>query len=259
MKFQENVPLKKYTSFKIGGPARYFFVPKTKKELIKAVQWAQKQGLPFFILGGGSNLLVSDKGYQGLVIRTGKPLSLYISKGLEWAVGIPGTIEGAVYGNAGAFSQSMKDAVASVEIFDAATGKTRIFKNSDCQFAYRDSIFKRNKNLVILSVKIKTKKSSLSKIKKYLNYRKENQPLDLPSAGSVFKNPKNYSAGELIEKCGLKGKKIGGARISNVHANFIVNLGGATSENVLELIRSVKKTVAKKFKIALKEEIVFLK
>lgn len=275
VRFQKNVPLKKFTTFKIGGPARYFFVAKTKKELIKAIQRAKKQGLPFFILGGGSNLLVSDKGYKGLVIKAGKPLSLYVSKGLEWAVGIPGTIEGAVYGNAGAFGQSMKDVVESVEVFDAAVGQIKIFKNSDCQFAYRDSAFKRNKNLVILSVKIKPKKSNPSKIKEYLNCRKEKQPLGLPSAGSVFKNPQNYFAGglgeenkfsssaftaaRLIEKCGLKGKKIGGAQISNVHANFIVNSGGATAQNVLGLIKLIKKTVMKKFKIALKEEIIFLK
>ncbi|MFH1423678.1 MAG: UDP-N-acetylmuramate dehydrogenase [Candidatus Nealsonbacteria bacterium] len=259
MKFQENIPLKKYTTFKIGGPARYFFTAKNKSDLLKAVREAKNRHWRFFLLGGGSNLLVSDEGYKGLVIKTGKPLSSYISKGLEWAVGIPGTVEGAVYGNAGAFGKSMKDAVESVEVFNTATGKVEIFKNENCKFAYRESIFKRNKNLVILSVKIKQKRSNLKKIKEYLAYRKKNQPLDFPSAGSIFKNPENYSAGKLIEKAGLKGEKIGGAQISDIHSNFIVNLGDATAQDVLSLIRLIKETVNKKFKVKLEEEIIELK
>ncbi|OGZ20038.1 MAG: UDP-N-acetylenolpyruvoylglucosamine reductase [Candidatus Nealsonbacteria bacterium RIFCSPHIGHO2_01_FULL_43_31] len=258
MKFQENIPLKKYTTFKIGGSAKYFFVAKTKTSLVKAIQAAKKASLPFFILGGGSNLLISDEGYQGLIIKTGKPLSSYVSKGLEWAAGIPGTVEGAVWGNAGAFGKSMQDVVKKVEVFDIKDGKIKILNNKDCQFGYRDSIFKKNKNLIILSVKIKTRKSNLNKIKEYLNYRKDRQPLNLPSAGSVFKNPKNYSAGELIEKAGLRGKKIGGAQISNIHANFIVNLNKATAQDVLSLIKLIKKTVYGKFKVKLREEIVIL-
>ncbi|MFH1780607.1 MAG: UDP-N-acetylmuramate dehydrogenase [Candidatus Nealsonbacteria bacterium] len=258
MIFQKNISLKKYTTFRIGGQAKYFFIAKTKNDLLRAVKEAKERRLPFFILGNGSNLLVSDEGYKGLVIKTGKPLSSYVSKGLEWAAGIPGTIEGAVYGNAGAFGQSMKDAVESAEVFDTKTKKVKIFKNKDCQFGYRTSIFKRNRDLIILSVKIKRRKSDFKKIKEYLDYRKKTQPLNFPSAGSVFKNPSGFSAGELIEKCGLKGKKIGGAQISNVHANFIVNLGTATAQDVLLLIKLIKKTVKKKFKINLKEEIIFL-
>lgn len=258
MTFQENVSLKKYTTFQIGGPARYFFAAKNKASLIKAIQKAKKENLPFFILGNGSNLLVSDKGYKGLVIKTGKPLASYVSKGLEWAVGIPGTIEGAVYGNAGAFGQSMQTAVKSVEVFDLKDEKIKILSNKNCQFGYRDSVFKKNHNLIILSVKIKTRKSDLNKIKEYLIYRKNNQPLSLPSAGSIFKNAPGFSAGELIEKCGLKGKKIGGAQISDIHANFIVNLGAAKAKDVLSLIKLMKKTVNKKFKIKLEEEIIFL-
>ncbi len=254
---QKNVPLKKYTTFQIGGRAKYFFVAKNKDDAIRAVLWAEKNKIPFFILGGGSNLLVADRGYKGLVIRTGKSLSLYVSKGLEWAVGIPGTIEGAVYGNAGSFKKSMKDIVERVEVFNTETKKITIFKNKDCKFAYRESIFKRNKNLIILSVKIKLKKSSPRKIKEYANYKKETQPLNFPSAGSVFKNPKGYFAGELIEKCGLKGKKIGNAKISEKHANFIVNLGNARAEDVIKLINLVKKSVKNKFGKNLEEEIQY--
>jgi len=259
MRFQKNVSLKKYTTFKIGGPAKYFFTAKNKNDLIKALREAKKLNLPFFILGGGSNVLISDKGFNGLVIKAGRPLSLYVSKGLDWAVGIPGTIEGAVCGNAGAFGRSMKDEVKAVEVFDAKTSKVKIFKNKDCQFGYRSSVFKKKKNLVILSVKTKSRKSNFKKIKAYLKRKKETQPLNYFSAGSVFKNSKNYFAAELIEKCNLKGKQIGRAKISEKHANFIVNLGGASSQDVLKLLSSAKQRVKKKFKIKLKEEVVFLK
>ena len=252
-----NIPLKNYTTFKIGGKAKYFFEAKTKKDLIKAITSAKKLKLPFFILGGGSNLLVSDKGFNGLVIKFGQPLALYVSKGLEWAAGIPGTIQGAVYGNAGAFGKSMKDVVERVEVFDVDTEKIKIFKNKDCQFGYRDSIFKKKKNLVILSVKIKSGKSNLKKIKEYLNYRKEHHP-QLPSAGSVFKNVGETPAAILIHQAGLTGKKIGDAQISEKHSNFIVNLGKAKAKDVLKLIKLVKKKVKERFKINLEEEIQYL-
>ena len=255
---KRNVSLKEFTTFRIGGKAKYFFVAKNEKELIEAVRFAKDNKLPFFILGGGSNLLVSDKGFKGLVIKAGRPLALYVSKGLEWAAGIPGTVEGAVFGNAGAFRGSMKDEVEAVKVFNVKTEKTSVFENKDCKFAYRSSIFKKKKNLIILSVKIKSKKINSNKIKEYLKIKKERQPLGYPSAGSIFKNPLNYSAAELIEKCGLKGKKIGGAKISEKHANFIVNLSKARSKDVKSLINLVKKEVKKKFKINLEEEIQFL-
>ena len=255
---KKNISLSKYTTFKIGGKAKYFFAAKTKKDLIKAIVTAKKSKLLFFILGGGSNLLVSDRGFKGLVIKYGQPLSSYVSKGLEWAAGIPGTIQGAVQGNAGAFGKSMKNVVKEVEVFDTKTGKIKIFKNKDCQFSYRNSIFKKNKNLIILSVKIKTRKSNVKRIKQYLEYKKEKHPWNFPSAGSVFKNPPGFLAGELIQKCGLKGKRAGKAEISEKHANFIVNLGGAKAKDVKKLINLAKKSVKKKFKINLEEEIQFL-
>ncbi|PIQ98596.1 MAG: UDP-N-acetylenolpyruvoylglucosamine reductase [Candidatus Nealsonbacteria bacterium CG11_big_fil_rev_8_21_14_0_20_39_9] len=273
---KKNVLLKNYTTFKIGGRAKYFYAAKDKEDLIRAITLAKKMKLPFFILGGGSNLLISDRGFNGLVIKFGQPLSLYVSKGLEWAVGIPGTIQGAVCGNAGAFKQSMQDAVKEVEVFDVKTGEIKNFKNKDCQFSYKDSIFKKKKNLIILSVKIKnrasegsededenevliaSKKSNAQKIKEYLDYRKERQPLNFPSAGSVFKNPPGFSAGELIDECGLKGKKIGNVKISEKHANFIVNLGRGEAKDVMRLIKIIKNRVKKKFGVVLEEEIVIL-
>ena len=296
--FQKNVSLKNYTTFKIGGRAKYFFAAKTKGDLIEAVSVAKKLRLPFFILGGGSNLLISDDGFKELVIKienlklkiensklivdAGISLSKLVDistkrglTGLEWAVGIPGTVGGAVFGNAGAFQKSMKNVVKKVEVFDTKELRIENYGLRDCRFGYKDSVFKRNKNLIILSVALKLKKGKKSEIKKkikeYLNYRKETQPLNYPSAGSVFKNPSpsqvflkkfgrasGFSAGELIQKCGLKGKKIGQVQISEKHANFIVNLGNARAKDVKKLINLAKKEVKKKFKINLEEEIELL-
>ena len=262
MKFRKNILLKKYTTFKIGGPVKYFFEAKTKKDLIEAIKAAKKLKLSFFILGGGSNLLVSDKGFNGLVIKFGEPLSDLVLKGLEWASGVPGTVQGAIHGNAGAFGKSMADNVKSVEVLNLNDLKIKKLNNKDCKFGYRDSIFKKQKNLIILSAEMELKKSNKKEIEKkakeYLKYKKETQPLSFFSAGSIFKNPKNFSAAKLVGECGLKGKKIGKAQISKKHANFIVNLGDAQAEDVKKLINLAKKEVKKKNGIKLKEEIQYL-
>lgn len=286
---QKNISLRDYTTFKIGGLAKYFLVAKTKKEIIKALKVARRAKVPVFILGGGSNVLVADKGFEGLVIKiqnskfkiqnqnskfkvyceAGMPLTKLAletakigASGLEWAVGIPGTIGGAIYGNAGAFGKSMADVVKEVEVFDLKKLDLKTFKKKDCLFDYRDSVFKKKKNFVILSAILilgkERKKVIEKKIKEFLDYRKKTQPLNFPSAGSIFKNPKNFPAGFLIEKCGLKGKKLGGVEISRKHANFIINLGNGKAEEVRKLIALMKKKVKEKFKIALKEEIEFL-
>jgi UDP-N-acetylmuramate dehydrogenase len=287
---ERNVLLSKYTTFRIGGRAKYFFKARNKKELISAIKFAKSKRLPFFVLGGGSNLLVSDKGFRGVVIKiqitnykfqtnsksqitgisvgAGLSLSKLVQlaaekglSGLEWAVGIPGTVGGAVYGNAGAFKKSMKDITKTVTVLEGGF-KIKKYKNKDCRFGYRDSVFKHNKNLIIISTELKLKKGEKKeiqkKIKENLEYKKRVQPLNYASAGSIFKNPHNFSAGELIEKCGLKGKKIGGAKISEKHANFIVNLKKAKAKDVKNLINLIKKEVKKKFKINLEEEIRFL-
>jgi len=283
--------LKNYTTFRIGGPAKYFFKAKSKKDLIKAIQAAKELNLPFFILGGGSNVLFSDKGFKGLVIKVqsskieskeaeNKNKIIYIESGvklshlvklslknsltgLEWAAGIPGTIGGAIRGNTGAFGGSMSDIVKSVEVLHLPELKIKNYELKDCKFSYKENIFKKNKNLIILSCTLELKKGDKKeieeKIKYFLDYREKNHPLDFFSAGCIFKNPGKKSAGELIEKCGLKGKKIGDAQISEKHANFIVNLGKAHSEDVLKLINLIKKEVKKKFGIELKKEIRFIK
>jgi len=318
---KKNILLRDYTTFKIGGRAKYFFVAKTKEDLILAVKVAKKNKLPFFILGGGSNLLVADKGFKGLVIKiqnsrfkiqnykirveAGTMLTGLLNAslkagltGLEWAVGIPGTVGGAIYGNAGTPKESMKDIVKEVELFDVKTEKNKIFKNKDCKFDYRESIFKKNKKLVILSTILKLKKGNKKEIKNktnnYLNHRKDTQPLNFPSAGSIFKNPRLrpaftkvsagkqgyggqakdflvgkigeenkfsssvFTAAQLIEKCILKGKRIGNVKISEKHANFIVNLGQGKAKDVKKLIELAKKRVKNKFGIGLEEEICYL-
>jgi len=283
MTFQNNIPLKRHTTFKIGGPAKYFFVAKTNEQLIAAVREAKTLSLPLFILGGGSNVLVSDRQFKGLVIKVhntklrikntrisveaGTPLSKLVAfalknglAGLEWAAGIPGTVGGAIFGNAGAFSHEMKNIVEVVEVFDTRKNSLRRIKNKDCKFGYRQSIFKRNPNLIILSCILNLKKGDRHEIKKEiqrcLDYRASHHPKN-PSAGSVFVNPKGYAARELIDVSGLKGKKIGGAQISSVHSNFIINSGGAKARDVQELIALVKKTIAQKYKIKMREEIIW--
>ena len=282
-----NVPLKNYTTFRIGGAAEYFFTAKSKEDLMKAILAAQIYNLPFFILGGGSNLLVSDNGFRGLVIKIqnskfqildskiiaesgvllGKLVNISASKGLtglEEAMAIPGTIGGAIRGNTGAFGKSMADVIKTVTVLEFSNSKFkfRIFENKDCKFDFRDSIFKRNPNLIILSAEIQLKrgdkKDIKEKMKKYLDYRKKNHPLNFPSIGCIFKNSKNFYAGELIEKCGLKGKRIGDVKVSEKHCNFIVNLGHGTAENVKELIKIIKQKAKEKFNIKLEEEIELL-
>ena len=278
----KNVLLKNLTTFQIGGKAEYFFEAQSKEEIIKTIQMAKQKNLPFFILGGGSNVLFSDKGFKGLVIKTqnsklktqnskiqaeaGASLKELVSAaaenglaGLEWATGIPGTVGGAIYGNAAAFSKSMLDIVEKVEIFDSQELKIKNYQSEDCQFDYRKSIFKENKNLIILSAVLELEKGDKDeineKIEEFFKYRRERHPLQFPSAGCVFKNPENASAAQLIEKCGLKGKKIGQAQVSEKHANFIINLGEARSQDILELIELIKNKIRNKFGLELEKEL----
>lgn len=303
-RIKKDISLKGYSTFKIGGIARYFLEAKTREEIIKAITTAKENHLPFFILGGGSNILFSDKPYNGLIIKINnkeivfkkdtvsvgagiglsKLLSELVKKnlsGLEWSIGIPGTLGGAIYGNAGAFSKSMQDIIKSIEVFEIKSLKTKKFSLKQCNFGYKESIFKRNKNLVILSAELIFKKGNSEKMKKEIieisKKRKISQPIKFPSAGCVFKNhlgkikdkkiiekfpelkifnEKNIiPAGFLIEKCGLKGKRINDAQISKNHANFIINLNKARARDVLQLIHLVKKSVKTKFRINLEEEI----
>lgn len=313
-KIKKNILLKNHTTFKIGGPAKYFYIAKRKEDLIGAIKVAKKLKLPFIVLGEGSNVLFSDRGYKGLVIKfqarsskfqnsnvyveAGVKLNELVESaakgsltGLGWAAGIPGTVGGAVRGNAGAFGSVIADAIKRVEVFDAKTLRVKNLSRKDCKFSSKDTVFKHRKNLIILSVVFKLKKGNKKeiqrKINEYLNYRRKNHPLDFPSAGCVFKNPeikiparggsafggKNKNllkefpelkefnkkgiipSAYLIEKCGLKGKKLGQAKFSENHANFIINLGKAKTKDVLSLINLAKQKIKSKFGIILEEEI----
>jgi UDP-N-acetylmuramate dehydrogenase len=304
VKLELSVPLKNYTTFKIGGPAKYFLIAKSKADLVSGLEKAKELKAPVFILGGGSNILVSDKGFNGLVIKVedtdfkienekilaGAGLSLtkfsYLAadegfSGFEWAGGIPGTVGGAIFGHAQAFGDKISDTLESVEVLDEKTLKFKTLPKAQCGFSLKNSIFKKNKNLIIISAvfagKPDDKEKIRAKIKDYLEHRKSRHPISFPSAGSVFVNPevkirdkkllKDYPelfvfnekgaihSGYLIEKVGLKGKKIGGAQISDQHANFIINVGDAKAKDVLGLIKLAKQKVKKTFNIELETEV----
>lgn len=290
-KIKKNVSLKKYSSFRIGGRARYFLKVEDFNTLIEALLFAQKIKLPYFILGGGTNVLISDSGFDGLLIKneiskitsfserpfsktilltSGTKLSSFLEfslenglEGGEFLAGIPGTVGGAIFSNSGAFSKSISEIVEEVEVFDLKKKEKINFLKKDCRFKYRDSIFKKDPFKIILSVKVFLKKGEKKDVKKrissYLNERKKSQPLSSKTVGCIFKNPSELiSAGYLIEKAGLKGKRIGRVKISQKHANFIINLGNGKAREVLALIKKAKNEVKKKFGIDLVEEINYL-
>lgn len=283
IRYRENEPMKLHTSFRIGGNAKLFVEPQSENELALLVRSFYEHEVEFFILGNGSNLLVNDDGVSKVVIHLGKgfdslvmldettiaasagaPLSsvckLALSKGLtglEFAYGIPGSVGGAVYMNAGAYGGEMKDVVSSCSHIDK-TGGFGLLKNDELSFGYRKSAYCAN-GCIVTNATFKLKKGDKNEIEERMNEllqkRIDKQPLNYPSAGSVFKRPEGYFAGALIEQSGLKGKIIGGAAVSEKHAGFIVNVGNATCRDVLELIEYCQKTVFEKFGVELETEI----
>ena len=280
---EKNVLLANYTTFKIGGPADLFYEAKTEEDLVRAVGVARDKALSFLILGGGSKLLIGDGGFRGLVIKVENP-DLEIAKegemrvvvgagmvtgdlveklvqagiaGLEFMAGIPGTIGGAVKGNAGAWQQNIGDKILRVKVL-SPEGKISWLSQEECQFDYRTSRFKRGSGEIVLVAEFGLSRGEPEVIKKKIkeNLEKRSVQPKEPSAGSVFVNPKPEAAGEMIEACGLKGKQIGGAKISEKHANFIVNLGGAKATDIVALIELAQAAVKEKFGVDLKEEIV---
>lgn len=306
MEIKEFVELAPYTSFKIGGKSRYFGIAKNQEELLELLKFAKEKNLPFLILGKGSNILVSDAGFKGLAIinrakafktegekviaETGISLAELIEKtnknglaGLEWAISIPGTLGGAIRGNAGAFGGEIKDFVKEIKVYDFKKDEFAVLGVSECDFRYRHSIFKENPNLIISEAKLTLRKGSGKEgdlIKNYLNERNFSQDISNSSAGCVFKNipwlrkdidkkklieyhselrqfsdKPNIPAGFLTDYLGLKGYQIGQAQISRKHGNFIINLGGASAESVIMLIGLIKERVHRHYGIQLEEEI----
>lgn len=278
-------PMKNYTSFKVGGKADVLIKVKNEEELKSILECAIKRNIPYYIIGNGSNLLVLDEGIKGIVIKNeitnikidkkeenevyvkvgagyklGKLAYELANKeisGLEELAGIPGTIGGAVRMNAGAHGKEMKDIVKQITTIDKL-GKKHILSNKEAKFEYRNSIFSKE-DLIITEVilKLGKKKSTeiINEIKKYAKIRKEKQPLEYPSAGSTFKRGDTYITAKLIDECGLKGYEIGGAKISEKHAGFVINTGNASAKDILDLIEYVKKEVFKKFGKEIKMEV----
>jgi len=310
MNFQENVFLKNYSNYKIGGPAKFFVEISSVEELKKALELAKSNALDrIAILGGGTNVLINDEGFNGLVIynkiggikRQGSNLKVgsgvlikdlldYCIEnslaGLEWAGGLPGTIGGAVRGNAGSFGGETKNNVIEVRSLNLRTLSGKIRNNLQCQFAYRDSIFKSGVadaefiTSVTLKLTLGDKEEIKKRIAQKIDYRGSHQPLNYPSIGSTFKNvpldslPKNLQkkfssvvkndpflvvpVTKLLAWCGLKGKRAGGAMISEKHPNFIVNVNNATAKDVKALIEIAKEAVRKRYNLILQEEIIYL-
>lgn len=277
-------PLSEHTTFQIGGAADYFISPSDIDSFKDALILIRQAKLPYFILGNGSNLLVHDKGYRGVVLSTKKLTRMSCKEtvvvaeagvslkdaadyalqkglsGLEFACGIPGSVGGAVFMNAGAYGGEIKNIVERVEAVNAV-GETRFFSAEECEFGTRKSFFQ-NTNWVILSVHFRLVFSNVegidAKMREYTEMRTSKQPLEYGSAGSVFKRPEGHYAGKLIEDAGLKGLRYRNAEISSKHSGFIVNLGGATSEEVLTLIRLAQKVVSDRFGITLEREVRLL-
>ncbi len=280
-----NEPMKRHTTFRIGGPADYYLCPHSAKEIQKVVEICREEKLPYFILGNGSNLLVSDQGYRGVVIQLWKNVSdirvegcLIQAKagaslakiaaealeegltGMEFAAGIPGTLGGAVVMNAGAYGGEMKDILKEVLVMDQQ-GRIFTLEKKDLKLGYRTSAVK-EKGYIVLAAVLELRPGDREEIRKLMEdlkqKRVEKQPLDLPSAGSTFKRPEGYFAGKLIMDAGLRGFSVGGAQVSEKHCGFVVNTGGASASDVLTLIREVQKRVREKFGVELETEVKFL-
>ena len=277
-------PLSRHTSWHIGGPADYFLSVGTTDDLIEGVLAAREQALPVFILGGGTNLLVADAGIRGVVIHnevddtsvdgtrisaTAGVTMAHVAAvagrngigGLEFAATVPGTVGGAVHGNAGAFGTETKDVVEEVALFDPATGVS-IVEPRELAFRYRYSALKERPEVVVLQAAFRGVPSErgavVAKIKEMANLRMQKQPLRLPNSGSVFKNPPGDHAGRLVEAAGLKGLRVGGAVVSEKHGNFIVNDAEATAADVRALIEEVQRRVFETFGVRLEPEVEFV-
>ena len=274
-----------YTTFKIGGPADYLARPTTYTQIAEVIKLAEEHSVPYFILGNGSNVLVSDKGYRGLIIHISQNLShietdgnriragagalliktAYEAKkhsltGMEFASGIPGTVGGAVYMNAGAYGGEMKNIISSVKVLDRDYNIKDI-PVCDMDFSYRHSIIE-EQGMIVLEAEFELKQGDVQQIeqemKRLAESRQSKQPLSLPSAGSTFKRPEGNFAGKLIMDAGLKGAAVGDAMVSQKHCGFVVNNGKATAEDVRRLIKHIQDTVYDRFGVHLETEVKML-
>ena len=285
-KIKYNEPLSKHTSFNIGGPADVLVEVSTGDELASVLEIIKKENYDFFLLGNGSNVLASDEGFKGVIIKlVGDFLNVKVEKdtitagagvtltklanaamnaplsGLEFASGIPGTLGGALFMNAGAYGGEMKQIVEEVTVFDKEEGTIKVLSGEEMNFGYRRSVLK-EKGYIALSSVMKLKESDSSAIRETMldlaKKRKEKQPLEYPSAGSTFKRPEGYFAGKLIEDAGLGGYSVGGAQVSEKHKGFVINKGNATAKDVSDLMEHVIKTVKEQSGVTLEPEVLLL-
>ncbi|MCZ7407805.1 UDP-N-acetylmuramate dehydrogenase [Parvimonas micra] len=280
-------PLKNHTTFKIGGNCIALIEPREVSDIVETIKICRENSIKFFVIGNGSNLLVPDEGYNGVIIKlksefstiqvedeylivnSGAKLSEVYTvayenslTGFEFASGIPGTIGGAIYMNAGAYGGEMKDIVESVEVLDLDNFELRELKNEELEFSYRKSIIQR-RNYIVTTIKLKLQKGNKEKINAVYEdlreRRNSKQPLNFGSAGSTFKRPEGHFASKLIEDAGLKGYHINDAWVSEKHSGFVVNKGNASYKEVMELIEYVQKVVFEKFGVKLETEVRILK
>ncbi len=283
-KIKENEDMSKYTSFKAGGKARFLIKANQIQDIKDAIKITKEQNIPFLVIGNGSNILFKDGLYTGIIIKV-ELNKLEINKdkatvsagvknavlaqkllenelsGFEFAAGIPGTIGGAIRMNAGAYGGEIKDILEEVTYLDYSTLEEKTITNKECDFEYRHSVFCNNKNIILSATFNFNKDEKINiqeKMNLYAKSRKDNQPLEYPSAGSTFKRGEDFITAKLIDECGLKGYTIGGAQVSEKHAGFIINKDKATSKDIIELIDYVKKVVKEKKgkKIELEIEII---
>ena len=282
-KVTEHASLKKYNTYRIDGKTKYLIFPNSINDLVKVLEILKENNIKYYVLGNGSNVVINDKEYDGATIilsningievhpelqmayaEAGAMLPVLVKQsveksltGLEFAAGIPGTVGGSIYGNAGAYNSCILDYVSSVTVLDEDLN-VRVLEHEDITYGYRTSIFKEEKKYIILGAKFYLKEgdkeNSLEMIETRQERRRESQPLEYPSAGSVFRNPDGDFAGRLIESCNLKGHKIGGAEVSEKHANFVVNKDNATGKDVHDLIEYIHDEVLKKTKVDLQIE-----
>ena len=281
-----NEDMSAHTTFRIGGCADVFVTPQSMKEAADIVRLLLANDEPYTVIGNGSNILVSDKGYRGCIVCMGHGMDhiktdgtaitagagAILSKvayaayenglgGLEFASGIPGSVGGAIVMNAGAYGGEMKDVTVSVTVLDAKRGNIITIPGKDMRFGYRTSVIKEYP-YIVLEASFELLQKDREQIKTVMDdlaaKRRSKQPLEYPSAGSTFKRPEGYFAGKLIEDAGLKGFTVGGAMVSEKHSGFVINSGGATAGDVMELIRTVRRTVYDKFEVMLEPEVVML-
>lgn len=281
-----NEPMKKYTTMKVGGLCDCMVEPSSIEEIQKVLEYVKENNIKYYIIGNGSNLLVKDEGVHALIIKiankfsgfevNGEYIKAYsgcsvpklsqIAKenslsGLEFACGIPGSVGGGIRMNAGAYGSEMVNVVEKVGFLDE-NGNLKEIDGKDAHFTYRHSMFVDNPQYVVVYAiykLVKGNKEEISKImEENMNSRKQKQPIEYPNFGSVFKRPEGYFVGKLVDDCGLKGYKIGGAQVSTKHSGFMINIGDATCKDVLDLIEYVKEKVYEKFNVKLQEEVVIL-